>query len=105
MANGIHGAMNAVEAAGAYAIRNSAGEQDNGYELRACDHSVLPCGDPSDRDIAALGAFVRHIRTKAPTPPISPPSLPVFVPAPLNRRISCRRGSRCVRPPRLSGGR
>jgi hypothetical protein len=46
--------------------------------LRARDHTMLPRRDLSDGEIRRLGAFVRHIRTKAPTQPISPPSVPVL---------------------------
>jgi len=42
---------------------------------------MLASGDPGDyRFLTALGAFVRHIRPKAPNAPISPASLPVFRP-------------------------
>jgi hypothetical protein len=79
MPDRINTAMNAVKAAGADAIRNSARQNAAGDELRSRDHAVLPGGNMGNRPFwGALGDFVRHIRTKSTTPLISPPSLPVF---------------------------
>jgi hypothetical protein len=60
---------------------------------------VLPGGYARYGGISAsLGDFFRHIRRKSPTPPISPPSSPVFGPGAPPRPARAPRP--CARPTR-----
>src|SRR4051794_12500156 len=79
VADGVDPAVDAMQATTICAVRNSAGEESDSEQLRPGDDAVLPRCDEGDLRIStARGRFVRHPRTKSPTPTISPPSSPVF---------------------------
>jgi hypothetical protein len=77
MPNGIHTAMNAVQAASLDAVRDCAWADPAANELRPRDNAVLIASDASDQAVPArFVAFVRHIRPNATKGPISPPASP-----------------------------
>jgi hypothetical protein len=66
--------MNTVKPAGSHAVSDPAGEQSGTEQLTGRDHAVLVCSEARDRRLPSrFVAFLRHIRRKATTPPISPP--------------------------------